>query len=75
VASFRGIDVYNYEREGGLSWAAPYLAGLAALAFQVNPKVTPAELKKLLVETASRTDAGRVVNPKAFIAAVKKIKK
>ncbi len=74
VASHRGNAVYTYDRDGGRSWVAPYLAGLAALAFQVNPGITPGQIRSLLVETASQTDAGAVVNPKAFIDAVKKVK-
>jgi len=44
TASERGPDVYTYWREGGMSWAAPYLGGLAALAFQVNPDIAPAKI-------------------------------
>jgi len=71
IASYRGIDVYTYDREGGWSWAAPYIAGLAALAFQVNPEITPAEIKALLIKTVTNTSAGPIVNPTAFIEAVK----
>lgn len=71
IASHRGINVYTFEREGGRSWAAPYLAGLAALAFQVNPGITPAKIKELLVKTATKTKAGPIINPKAFIERVK----
>jgi len=71
IASHRGTNVYTFERQGGMSWAAPYLAGLAALAFQVNPGIKPAQIKELLVKTASKTKAGSIVNPKAFIESVK----
>jgi hypothetical protein len=73
VATHQGINVYKYERGGGMSQAAPYLAGLAALAYQVNPKIEPKTIVKLLVETAIRTDAGPVVNPPGFIEAVRKL--
>jgi subtilisin family serine protease len=56
-----------------MSWAAPYLAGLAALAFQVNPGIKPAKIKELLVKTATKTKAGPIVNPKAFINGVKSL--
>jgi len=72
IASYRGIDVYTYDREGGRSWAAPYIAGLAALAFQVNPEITPAEIKALLIKTVTNTSAGPIINPTAFIETVKK---
>lgn len=71
IASHRGVDVYTFERQGGMSWAAPYLAGLAALAFQVNPGIKPAKIKELLVKTATKTPAGPIINPKAFIESVK----
>ncbi len=72
VASHLGPEVYTFEREGGMSWAAPYLAGLAALAFQVDPEIKPDDVVKLWIETAVKTDAGSVVNPPGFIEAVQK---
>ena len=75
LAGHTGNEVYVYEREGGRSWAAPYLAGLAALAFQVNPQITPDEIKKLLIETALHTAAGAIVNPPAFIQKTKELQR
>jgi len=72
LASFRGNDVYMFDRDGGMSWAAPYIAGLAALAFQAAPEIAPQRIIQLLIETAAKTDAGPVVNPEGFIKAVKK---
>jgi hypothetical protein len=72
VASHRGIDVYTYDREGGRSWAAPYIAGLAALAFQVNSSLLPKKVVELLIKTATKTPIGSIVNPVAFIEAVRK---
>jgi serine protease AprX len=74
TASRDGVDVYTYWTQAGLSWAAPYLAGLAALAFQVDPEIKPDEIVKLWVETAVKTDAGPIVNPAGFIDAVRKIR-
>jgi serine protease AprX len=73
IASHNGPEVYKFEREGGMSWAAPYLAGLAALAYQVNPEIKPDQIVKLWLETATKTDAGPVVNPVGFVEAVQKI--
>ncbi len=72
LASHRGDAVYRFDRVGGQSWGAPYIAGLAALAFQVDPKLEPRRIVALLVETATKTAAGPIVNPEAFIAAVEK---
>jgi len=74
IASHHGTAIYVYDRVGGMSWAAPYLAGLAALAFQVNPEIKPKRLRELFLETAVPTDVGPVVSPRAFIARVKKEK-
>lgn len=72
TASHYGPGVYTYWTEGGLSWATPYIAGVAALACQVNPDITPAQLVELIKQTAVRTAAGQVLNPVAFIEAVRR---
>ncbi len=74
IASHCGPDVYTYCREGGLSWAAPYLGGLAAMAFQVNRDIAPGRIVALWKQTATRTEVGPIVNPVGFIEAVKKSK-
>jgi len=71
VASHRGNDVYTFDRMGGMSWGAPYIAGLTALAFQVNPGIKPREILQVLVQTAESTDAGPVVNPEKFIETIR----
>jgi hypothetical protein len=71
VASHRGNDVYTFDRMGGMSWGAPYIAGLAALAYQVNPDIRPKEIIQFLLETVVTTDAGPIVNPKGFIEKVR----
>jgi subtilisin family serine protease len=70
-ASEAGPKVYKYDPTGGMSWVAPYLAGLAALAFQLDPAIDPDTIPKLLLDTATRTQVGNIVNPKGFIEAVK----
>ncbi|MCU0914185.1 MAG: S8 family serine peptidase [Planctomycetes bacterium] len=71
IASERSPQTYKYDPLGGMSWSAPYLAGLAALAFQVEPGLDPDELVSLLTATATAVDIGRIVNPREFIAAVR----
>jgi hypothetical protein len=73
TASHRGINVYTYHRQGGMSWAAPYIAGLAALAFQVNPDLQPETILEQLVKTATHTKAGPVVNPRGFVESVRRL--
>ena len=75
TASHNGPQVYTYwaGRCGG-SWAAPYMVGLAALAFQVNPDLQPQTIAKQLAKTATHTKAGPVVNPPGFIEAVRKLR-
>ena len=74
IASHHGPDVYTFDRTGGMSWAAPYMAGLAALAYQVKPEIDPKTIVDLWLKTATRTDVGPIVNPVGFIEAVRKIK-
>jgi hypothetical protein len=71
IAGEEGPEAYTYDRIGGRSWAAPYLAGLAALAFQVYPELDPASIVRLWQETATKTGVGPIVNPTAFLAAVR----
>ena len=66
---FYAVPTWKWMRDE--SWTAPYLAGLAALAWQVNPAIQPKEAVQLWRETATRPKAGPVVNPAAFIEAVK----
>jgi serine protease AprX len=71
TASHYGRDVYTYWIEGGMSWAVPYLAGLAALAFQIDPEIPPAQIVELWTSTATKSSAGPIVNPPKFIEAVR----
>lgn len=71
IAGREGPEAYTYDRTGGMSWAAPYLAGLAVLAFQINPELDPTVIVRLWQETATKTEVGPVVSPTAFLAAVR----
>jgi subtilisin family serine protease len=71
TAGHTGRDVYTFWREAGMSWATPYLAGLAVLAFQVNPEIEPKTIVALLQKTAVHTSVGAVVQPVDFINAVR----
>ena len=73
IASHYGPEVYTYERVGGMSWATPYLAGLAALAHQIKPEIEPRKIVELWLQTATGTDVGPIINPVGFIEAVRKL--
>jgi hypothetical protein len=74
TAAHTGLDHYIFWRQGGMSWTVPYLAGLGALAFQVDPAFKPEAIPDLWLKTATSTAAGPVVNPPAFIEAVRRAK-
>ena len=79
AASPTGAGEYAFYREGGRSWCTPYLAGLYALALQVNPVITPERFWGAALRTGHavivRRDGaefplGPIVDPPALIAAV-----
>jgi len=73
MASYAGPDEYMYNGKGGMSWSVPYLAGLFALALQLDPNLTKKEIADAINETASENKKGlRAVNPKGFIEALRK---
>lgn len=73
MASWEGEDKYMYEEKGGMSWSVPYLAGVYAMALQVNPDLKQPELEKLIAETAITNKKGlKIINPKGIIEAIKK---
>lgn len=79
TASPTGDNDYVFYRQGGMSWSAPYVAGLYALACQVRPDVTPEIFWKaaedtgveLHVGTGTAKAVGKIINPVALIDALK----
>lgn len=80
-ASPRGPQVYSFGRVGGWSWCSPWIAGLYALACQVDPGMTPARFWKAALATARRVPTERngveraidaVVDPAALVAALER---
>ncbi len=57
----------------GTSMAAPQVANLAAKLLAVNPKLKPADLVRIMVDTAERSADGRrvLMHPKKALAAAK----
>lgn len=73
TASNSGDDQYVYWAEGGFSWAIPYITGMAALAWQINPNLNFDEIINKLIDTKTVTAEGKyIINPEAFIKAISK---
>ncbi len=78
VASPTGEKDYVFYREGGWSWCMPYLAGLYALACQVNPDVTPEEFwsealatgDSRPIEKGAEKFNGKIINPEKLISSL-----
>ncbi len=80
LASPTGDSDYAFYRNGGMSWAVPWVAGLYALACQVNPQVTPeifweAARKTAVITKIQRNgkavEFGPVVNPRGLLEALR----
>ncbi len=80
TASPTGAEEYVFYRIGGWSWSIPYLAGMYALAVQVDPGITPEEFWETALETGrtipiqhggKEYEFGVILDPQALIKAVK----
>lgn len=64
-----GVDILStvpgggFARESGTSMAAPVVSGVAALLMSYFPKLTPADVKKLILDTSTRYADVMVVRP------------
>jgi cell wall-associated protease len=74
VYSQNGSDLYS--PSSGTSMAAPYVANLAAQIMNANPKLTPAEIKKIIMETGeikvhlkNRLASGSIANNRKALRA------
>ena len=66
------IFSYQYDGSGGISWTVPYLSGVLAMGWQINPKLTSSQLLDIVYASAYVTDSNmKVINPKAFIDVVR----
>ena len=61
-----------YNGKGGMSWSVPYLAGLFALALQINPNLQKEEIAEIIKKSAVVNNKGlKIVNPEGIIELVK----
>ena len=66
----KGDYSYQYTGSGGLSWTVPYLAGVLALGWQVNPSLSKTEILSRAYSSAyMKSGKYMIINPEAFIAA------
>ena len=63
----------------GTSMASPFIAGLSARVFEINPKLTASQVKKLLAKAVTlvpslteKTSAGGVVNKESLFSLAEK---
>ena len=77
TASPGGIDEYVFYRQGDWIWSIPYIAGMYALACQVNPAITPDRFWELAMQTGRTIQVthngkayslGPILDPVALIA-------
>lgn len=62
---------YQYTGRGGLSWTTPYLAGVLAMGWQINPNLMGSQLLDMLYSTAYEIDGSTgVIDPRGFIEVV-----
>ncbi len=79
TADFTGTSDYVFYRSGGLSWTTPWIAGVYALAVQVDPALTPERFLELAEQTGRTIQIlhegktyplGPILDPVALIAAL-----
>ena len=64
-----GVDILSpvpggdFERQSGTSMAAPVVSGVAALLMSYFPKLTAADVKKLILDSATRYADAQVTLP------------
>ena len=64
---------YQYTGTGGPSWTVPYLSGVLAMGWQVNPDLTSTQLLDMVYASAYVTNSNmKVIDPQAFIDMVKR---
>ena len=79
TAGFTSTEDYAFYRAGGWSWIIPYLAGVYALAVQVQPEITTQRFYDLAMQTGRTIQIpiggelqsfGPIIDPVALIEAL-----
>jgi len=65
-------EAYIFWSSGGISWAAPYIAGVVALGLQINPDLSESQIERLLYETGYPYQKGKLINPIGFIEEIQR---
>ena len=73
VEQYRSADYFfRYSAQAVVSWSIPYVAGVAALGWQINPELSASQLKEFLFKSAYRNERGDlIIHPVAFIEMIK----
>ena len=70
-ADYRDDISYIYEEKGGMSWAEPYLAGLAALCLQKNDVLNFPDFMEIAKKTVAHTKDGvGIINPGGIVDSI-----
>jgi hypothetical protein len=81
AASPTGVSEYVFYAQGGWSWSIPYIAGVCALAAQVEPSITPDRFWALALRTGRTIDLhrggkeyrlGSILDPVGLVAALRR---
>ena len=69
-----GEHGFLFATNGNKYWHIPYVAGVLAMGWQVNRELPFAQMKVLLLQSASEQDGYKYINPAAFVQAAKEAK-
>jgi hypothetical protein len=62
------VFTYQYDGPGGISWTVPYLSGVLAMGWQINPELTGEQLLDMIFASAYKTGGpADIIDPKVFI--------
>ncbi len=66
--NMREDENINYGRLYGTSMAAPHVSGVAGLAYNVNPDISAADLKQIIINTAQNINGVHILNAADVVA-------